>query len=68
MSDEIILVDATGPLIAAHFKGGDALARELVAEIAAGWLEFPDALDAMRKDYGGDPAPRVAFAAGTPIG
>jgi RimJ/RimL family protein N-acetyltransferase len=58
MSEEMILVDASGGLIEAHFEGPDAFARALGAEIAEGWLEFPDALASMRKAYAVDPCAR----------
>ncbi|MEZ5893472.1 MAG: GNAT family N-acetyltransferase [Parvularculaceae bacterium] len=67
---EITLIDATFELIDAACRGDDALAAALGAEIAAGWLEFPEALDMMRGDYENSPAARrwgtLFFVAGSP--
>lgn len=55
---DILLVDATFDLIDAARRDADRLSRLLTAGIADGWLDFPEALEAMEADYAKSPGPR----------
>lgn len=55
---KIELVDATHEILNAARHDAAALSRLIDAEIADGWLEFPEALEIMCADYEKSPATR----------
>lgn len=55
----ILLINADRSLLEAARRDEEALAKRLAASIAQGWLDFPEALEAMCAEYESAPAARV---------
>ena len=54
----LVLIDATFSMLDAARRGDGAFRAAIGADVAPGWLEFPEALAAMCADYEKSPAAR----------